>query len=191
VTTGVSTESYACVIPAAGAGVRFGAPKASAEIEPGVRFLDRVVALAVESGADPVVAVVAPGVRVPSPALSVDGSAKGDQLASLRRGLARLASTSVRGTLLWPVDHPYVAVTTARALIDGHRRSGSPIVVPIFEGRRGHPVLFARETWLDLMTAADGGARSVVQRYGALVLEVAVDDPNVLRDVDTRADLIV
>jgi CTP:molybdopterin cytidylyltransferase MocA len=116
---------------------------------------------------------------------------KGDQLASVRRGLARLASTPARSTLLWPVDHPYVAVTTAQAVVEGYRRSGAPVVVPVYEGRRGHPVLFARETWLDLMTAADGGARSVVHRYGDLVLEITVDDPNVLRDVDTRADLIV
>jgi CTP:molybdopterin cytidylyltransferase MocA len=182
---------FACVIPAAGVGQRFGGPKAEAEIAPGVRFLDRVVALAVQCGADPVVAVVIRGVHVPESAVAVEGSSKGDQLASVRRGLARLASTPARSTLLWPVDHPYVAVTTAKAVVEGHRRAGAPIVVPVYEGRRGHPVLFARETWLDLMTAADGGARSVVHRYGDLVLEIAVDDPNVLRDVDTRADLIV
>lgn len=184
-------DAIACVIPAAGAGIRFGQPKAEAEVEPGVRFLDRVVARAVECGASPVIAVVSAGVRVPAPAIAVDGSSKGDQLGSIRRGLARLASSGVRGTLVWPVDHPYVAVATARAVVDEYRRSRSPIVVPIFEGRRGHPVLFARDTWLDLMTAADGGARSVVHRYGSLVLEVVVDDPNVLRDVDARTDLIV
>ena len=182
---------FACVIPAAGMGRRFGGPKAEAEISPGVRFLDRVVALAAQSGAEPVVAVVMPGVRVPREAVAVEGSPKGDQLASVRRGLARLAGTPARSTLLWPVDHPYVAVTTATVVVEGHRRTGAPVVVPVYEGRRGHPVLFARETWLDLMTAADGGARSVVHRYGNLVLEIAVDDPNVLRDVDTRADLIV
>ena len=149
------------------------------------------MARAVESGAQPVVAVVASGVRVPAPAVAVDGTSKGDQLGSIRRGLARLASSNVQSTLVWPVDHPYVAVTTVQSVVDGYRRSRAPVVVPIFEGKRGHPVLFAREAWLDLMTASDGGARSVVHRYGSLVLEVVVSDPNVLRDVDTRADLIV
>lgn len=184
-------DAVACVIPAAGAGTRFGQPKAEAEVEPGVRFLDRVVARAAECGAMPVVAIVSAGVRVPAPAVAVEGSAKGDQLGSIRRGLARLASSGARGALVWPVDHPYVAVSTARAVVDAFRRSDAPIVVPVFKGKRGHPALFARETWLDLMTAADGGARFVVHRYGSLVLEVVVEDPNVLRDVDTRADLIV
>lgn len=184
-------RAFACVIPAAGEGRRFGQPKAEAELEDGIRFLDRVIALAAACGAHPIVAVVRPGVHVPTPGVSVDGSATGDQIGSIRRGLARLASSNTRSTLVWPVDHPYVAVATASAVVDGFRRSGAPIVVPIFQGRRGHPVLFARETWLDLMTAADGGARSVVQRHGPAVLEVEVDDPNVLRDVDTRADLLV
>jgi molybdenum cofactor cytidylyltransferase len=189
--TDVNASPFACVIPAAGLGLRFGQPKAETEITPGVRFLDRVVSLALQCGADPIIAVVGPGVRVPGSAVAVEGSPRGDQLASMRRGLARLASNPARSALLWPVDHPYVAVTTAKAVVEGHRRTGAPIVVPVYEGRRGHPVLFARATWLDLMTATDGGARSVVHRYGDLVLEIAVDDPNVLRDVDTRADLIV
>ena len=184
-------RGFACVIPAAGEGKRFGHPKAEVELEAGVRFLDRVIGLAAACGAQPIVAVVRPGVLVPAPAVPVDGAATGDQIGSIRRGLARLASTGATSTLVWPVDHPYVAVATASAVVDGFRRSGAPIVVPIFQGRRGHPVLFARETWLDLMTAADGGARSVVHRHGSAVLEVEVDDPNVLRDVDTRADLLV
>ena len=189
--TDVNTSPFACVIPAAGLGLRFGQPKAEAEIAPGVRFLDRVVSLALQCGADPIIAVIGPGVRAPGSAVAVEGSPSGDQLASVRRGLARLASNPARSALLWPVDHPYVAVTTAKAVVEGHRGTGAPIVVPVYDGRRGHPVLFARETWLDLMTATEGGARSVVHRYGDLVLEIAVDDPNVLRDVDTRADLIV
>jgi molybdenum cofactor cytidylyltransferase len=185
------SDPFACVVLAAGAGTRFGRPKAEAEVESGVRFLDRVVQRASQCGASPVVAVVTPGVRVPAPGVAVEGTSQGEQIGSIRRGLARLASSAVRSTLVWPVDHPYVAVTTAQAIIEGYRRSRAPIVVPIFEGKRGHPALFARETWLDLMTASDGGARSVVHRYAALVLEIVVDDPNVLRDVDTRADLIV
>jgi CTP:molybdopterin cytidylyltransferase MocA len=104
-TTG-ERRTFACVIPAAGEGARFGHPKAEAELAPGVRFLDRVVALAAGCGADPIVAVVRPGVLVPAPAVRVDGSPTGDQIGSIRRGLSRLASSSVRGTLDWTVDHP-------------------------------------------------------------------------------------
>ena len=78
-------------------------------------------------------------------------------------------------------DHPFVALGSVLALIDAHQRTGAPIIIPVYEGRRGHPALFARETWRELVTVADGGARTVVHAYGARVHEVGVGDPAVLR----------
>ena len=91
--------------------------------------------------------------------------------------------------LVWPVDHPIVLATSALAVVDAARRTGAPIVVPVHDGKRGHPVWFARETWRELMTVADGGARAVVHAYGARVHEVPVSDAGVRRDIDTKGDL--
>ena len=181
---------YACVVLAAGAGTRFGGPKAGAELRPGVRFLDAVVALAVDAETDPIVAVVQAGVPVPKPARAVVApDPRAEQISSLRLGLAQLANASAEATLVWPVDHPFVALGSVLALIDAHQRTRAPIIIPVYDGRRGHPVLFARETWRELMTVADGGARTVVHSYGARVHEVPVHHAGVLRDIDTRADL--
>src|SRR5688500_10250912 len=186
----MAIRRYACVVLAAGAGTRFGGPKAIAELRPGVRFLDAVVALAADAEADPIVAVVQPGVPVPVPARMVVSPDPGaEQIASLRLGLAHLANAPAQATLVWPVDHPFVALGSVLALVDAHQRPGAPIIIPVYQGRRGHPALFARETWRELVTVADGGARAVVHAYGARVHEVAVSDPGVLRDIDTRADL--
>jgi molybdenum cofactor cytidylyltransferase len=87
------------------------------------------------------------------------------------------------------VDHALALATSGLAVLDAARRTSAPIVVPVYEGRRGHPVWFARETWRELMTVADGGARAVVHAYGARVHEVPVSDAGVLRDIDTPADL--
>ena len=75
------------------------------------------------------------------------------------------------------------------AVVDAARRTGAPIVVPVHDGRRGHPVWFARETWRELMTVTDGGARAVVRAYCERVHEVAVSDVGIARDIDTKADL--
>lgn len=186
----MASGRYACVVLGAGAGTRFGEPKATAELRPGVRFLDAVVGLASAAELDPVIAVVQPGVPVPKPARAVSaGDPRAQQISSLRLGLAQLANTPSVAALVWPVDHPLVTLESVLALIDAHQRTGAPIVLPVYEGRRGHPALFARETWRELMTVAEGGARAVVHAHGAQVLEVAVSDPGVLRDIDTRADL--
>ena len=181
---------FAAIILAAGAGTRFGEPKAGAFLPDGRRFLDAVIELCQTSGADPVVAVVPPDTTVPEGVRTiVNARATDEQVTSLRLGLAQLANTLATGALVWPVDHPFALATSGLAVVDAARRTGAPIVVPVHDGKRGHPVWFARETWRELMTVADGGARAVVHAYGARVGEVAVSDAGVLRDVDTQADL--
>lgn len=181
---------FGCVVLAAGAGSRFGEPKAGALVREGVRFLDTVCEVAHWAGADPIVAVVPPGmVAPPGVRPVVNADAAGEQVTSLRLGLAQLANAPAEGALVWPVDHPFVRVESVLAVLDTAWRTGAPIVVPVHEGRRGHPTWFARGTWRELMTVPAGGARAVVHAYGARVGEVRVADGGVLRDIDTLADL--
>jgi CTP:molybdopterin cytidylyltransferase MocA len=181
---------FAAIVLAAGAGTRFGEPKVNAVLPDGRRFLDVVIEHCLTSGADPVIAVVPPDVAVPDGVRRViNPRATDEQVTSLRLGLAQLANTVVDGALVWPVDHPFAQATSGLAVVDAARRIGAPIVVPVHDGKRGHPVWFARETWRELMTVVDGGARAVVHAYGARVHEVPVHDPGVRRDIDTKADL--
>lgn len=180
----------ACVVLAAGAGTRFGEPKAGALVGPDVRFIDAVVDTARRAGADPIVVVSAAGLALPAGTVAVtNANALGEQIHSLRLGLARLVSVPVAGTLAWPVDHPYVDVDSVVAVIEGARRTRAPIVLPVFEGRRGHPVYFSRGCWQELATVAAGGARTVVHAHAKEILEVPVINIGVVRDIDSRADM--
>jgi len=84
-------------------------------------------------------------------------------------------------------DMPYVAPATLRALLDA-LAGGAGIAAPVFEGRRGNPVAFAA-IHLPALLALRGehGARALLQ--SAPVVEVEVDDPGILRDIDTPGDL--
>jgi CTP:molybdopterin cytidylyltransferase MocA len=175
---------------AAGAGTRFGEPKATARLASGVRFVDAVVASARASGADPIVVVGPVGLEPPPGVILIaNPDAKGEQIASLRLGLARLTNVPVTGVLVWPVDHPYVAPASVQAILETARATGAPVVLPVAGGKRGHPVYFSRGTWRELVTTKDGGARRVVHAYAATLQEVPVIDTGVLRDIDTRSDM--
>jgi len=180
----------AAIIIGAGAGTRFGGPKAIATLSDGRRFVDAVAQMASDAGCDPIVAVLPPGVE-PPPAVRVVRNARpgAEQITSVRLGLAQLVGTPAIAALLWPVDHPFVALESVLAVLDAARRTSAPIVIPEMDGRRGHPALFHRDTWRDLMTVEDGGARAVIRAYGDRVAGIAVCDAGVLRDIDTRADL--
>ena len=76
-------------------------------------------------------------------------------------------------------------------VVGAFRVSGKPIVVPVFQGRRGHPTLFARPLFDELLNAAaDKGARHVVHSNGAKVFEVDVHDPGILVRIDTPEDYL-
>ena len=179
----------ACVVLAAGAGTRFGEPKAGAFVREGVRFVDAVVDAARQAGADPIVVVGPPGLALPPGTIgATNPNARGEQIQSLRIGLARLVSVPVTGALVWPVDHPYVDAEGVLAILAG-ARTGAPIVLPTFEGRRGHPVYFSRDCWRELATVTEGGARTVVHAHAGELLEVPVTHIGVVRDIDSRADM--
>jgi molybdenum cofactor cytidylyltransferase len=81
-----------------------------------------------------------------------------------------------------PMVQPATLLAVAAAL-EHH-----PVAYAQHRGRRGHPVGFAAELYSELVTlAGDEGARRLVARYPAHGVDV--DDPGVLIDVDTVADL--
>nr|WP_313402821.1 nucleotidyltransferase family protein [Pseudomonas sp.] len=64
------------------------------------------------------------------------------------------------------------------------------IVLPSHQGKRGHPVLFGRDFWPQLATlGGDAGARAVLQHNAEALHIVELNDPGVLQDIDTPADL--
>ena len=91
--------------------------------------------------------------------------------------------------LLCLVDHPFLTTEIVNRLIGAFRDMRRPIVLPVFNGRRGHPALFARSLFDELAGApADKGARHVVSSHEDEVLEVDVADRAVLMSIDTPQD---
>ena len=109
-------------------------------------------------------------------------------ISSLQAGLHGLPP-SAAGVLFAPVDHPLFSSTTVRALIEAFSETGAPLVVPSFDGWRGHPVLFGRALFPELMEPdLPEGARTVVRRYLRDRIQLPVDDPGILADIDTPED---
>ena len=111
------------------------------------------------------------------------------QLSSLKIGLAAL-SADASAAIVHLTDHPTVRPSTFRGIISEYERTGKPIVIARYNGRRGHPVLFEGSLFGELLAAPeDQGARVVVNDDPARVAYLEVDDPGVVLDLDTPADL--
>jgi len=103
---------------------------------------------------------------------------------SIAAGIAARADSP--GWLLLPGDMPMVRPATLLAVAAALEHH--PVAYAQYQGRRGHPVGFAAELYSELMMlSGDEGARRIVARYPAIGVDV--DDPGVLLDLDTEADL--
>ena len=101
------------------------------------------------------------------------------------RSAIRHVGSEVEGLLVWPVDYPLVTLETVQGILAALGES-TPIVTPAHEGKRGHPVLFGRGVFDELLHAPDSeGARSVVRQDPMRVGVVPVADEWVVTGVNT------
>jgi molybdenum cofactor cytidylyltransferase len=101
------------------------------------------------------------------------------------------ANTHARNILITAVDQPASELTLKR-LYNVQIRERSLITVPVFQGRRGHPVLFSsglREE-LSAIKEETKGLRSVFQKHKSLVKEVPVDDSSIHLNLNTPEDYL-
>lgn len=94
-----------------------------------------------------------------------------------------------RAIVLALVDMPYVRAATVRTLVDTFRAlPGAEAVIPIHANRRGHPILLGA-TLFDRILALgpDEPLRNLLR--DARAVEIPVDDPGVLVDLDTPEDV--
>jgi CTP:molybdopterin cytidylyltransferase MocA len=153
-----NSATTAGVLLAAGAGSRYGMPKALADN--GAWLRAGVTALS-DGGCDDVVVVLGAAViDVPAPARVVMAEDWRDGLsASLRAGLRAVDAEHV---VLHTVDAPDVSADVVRRVLDAARSSPSGLARARYGDRPGHPVVVARRHWPDLLEGlvGDEGART-------------------------------
>ena len=114
----------------------------------------------------------------------------GHSLAAGARCL--LAESQAQAKAVFLADMPLINRTTFEALL---ARPPDSIVVLSYRGCRGHPVLFGRTFWPELCElsglsgdSGDSGAWQIIQRLPQALQVLEVNDPGVLRDIDTPLD---
>jgi molybdenum cofactor cytidylyltransferase len=183
--------SIAAVILAAGQASRMGSPKQLLDWH-GQPLVRAVVQQALDSAADTVVGAAFDAVRatlsdLPITIVENPDFAQG-QSTSLRSGILALDDT-VEAVLVLLADQPFVTASTLDRLISSWHEQRAPIIVPVYQGQRGHPVLFARSVFAELLAiTGDQGARHVIQAYRDQVRCIEFAESLALADIDTPED---
>ncbi len=98
------------------------------------------------------------------------------------------ASAEAGGWVLALADMPFIRPSTLAAVASAIE-GGAAIAVVEYDGQRGHPVGFAAQWRTQLLQLrGDTGARSLIAHHTGCVVRIPVDDPGVLRDIDTLGD---
>jgi molybdenum cofactor cytidylyltransferase len=181
------------VVLSAGESSRMGEPKALLPID-GQTFIERIVTALKNSGLERIVVVLgfnAEEMRRKIEHLPVEIVVNPDyqqgQLSSLQAAIRHLeADASCDGMLVHLVDHPYIDPVLVRAMLQHFSNSKKVIVVPRHRGKRGHPVIFSRALFAELLNAPMAeGAKAVVNAHRDETLEIDTENVGITLDIDT------
>jgi molybdenum cofactor cytidylyltransferase len=188
------------VLPAAGASSRMGCAKLLLPFRD-LTILGALTNSLLQSGADPIVLVTAPHdeelqhwAATAGLHTAVNPEPTQGMLSSLLAGLGALggaAALAGRGEILLvsPADLPLLRSTTVTLLLVRRAAADAQLAVPVYQGRRGHPLVIAPELISEIPGLdPDVGLRQLRERHAAAALEVEVDDPGTVFDVDTPED---
>jgi len=108
---------------------------------------------------------------------------------SIHQGLQAVDSRA-QGILIALADQPFIPAEVIDQLIEQFAAGGKGIVLPIYQGERGHPVILSREAYEPELMALEGdrGGKEIVRSHPADVREVAVASPGVVVDIDEWED---
>lgn len=107
------------------------------------------------------------------------------QLSSIQTAIQSLEPAATEGLLVCPVDHPLISSQLIHALIRAFDTTRNAIALPVYAGRRGHPVIFRSSLYPEILAASDSlGARQVVRAHSKEIIELSTDEDGVVLNLN-------
>jgi molybdenum cofactor cytidylyltransferase len=182
------------IVLAAGESKRMGRPKLILPFGEKT-MIEIVVDNAIQSKADGVLVVlgssaekIAEKIRDYPVKTTVNPEFRQGMLSSIQWGVKSLPEDT-RAVLVMLGDQPLIPGSAIDKIVDAYRQTGKGIVLPVYNKRRGHPILIDMRYRDEVKRISpDTGLRALVHSHAEDILEVEVDAPGILRDIDTLED---
>ena len=172
----------AAVILSGGASERMGSPKALLPYQ-GRPFLEHLLEVTIHptinvrrvvlgAHTDPITSKV----KISPQEIIINQDWEKGQLSSIHAAIRSLAP-GTDGLILCPIDHPLISASLVSDLVEQFYSTKMKIVLPVYKGHRGHPVIFSSELYDELLNApSEMGARAVVWAHAADIAEIGTTE---------------
>ena len=179
------------IILAAGESKRMGSPKMLLPFM-GITIIENVIANVSGSKVDNIMVVLGADrdsivklIRTKAVNYCYNENYKDGMLSSVLCGFRNIP-IGHSAVLVFQGDQPLITPNAINSVIEVYLSSGKGIVIPVYESKRGHPILIDRKyrNEIQKLNPAEG-LRSLALKYSDDVLEVNTDIAGILRDFDT------
>lgn len=180
------------IVLAAGLSTRMGQPKLVMPWGP-FTVIERVITTLLEADVSKITVVTGGAAEAVSVALRPYAVQQvfnpdyqdGEMMKSIQVGLRSLAD-DIQAALLVLGDQPQIEAGVIQQILSVYHETGSELIAPSYQMRRGHPWLVGRRLWPDILSLAPPATlRDFFSRRGAQIHYVTVVTPSILQDIDT------
>ena len=117
--------------------------------------------------------------------MTVNPDFRSGMLSSAQWGIRRLPGNA-RAALIFLADQPWIRASTIDRVIDEYGRTSIGLVLPVHGNSGGHPLLIDLKYRTEIEDLSpDTGLRELLSRHPEDVRRIEIDDPDILRDLDT------
>jgi len=158
-------------------------------------FLEHIISVLQLSNVDRITVVLGADAEIIEKSVDLSGTHlllnkdyKKGQLSSLITGIKNLPEET-EAALVCLVDHPFITEELVNQIVNTFKERKYPIIVPVYQGKRGHPVLFSKSLFKELLEAPeDKGARYVVYSNEEKVFELETSEKGIIIGINTPED---
>jgi molybdenum cofactor cytidylyltransferase len=182
------------IILAAGESKRMGFPKLLLQFN-GKTMIENVIIHVAQSDSDGILVVLGAGreelvelIRKYDVTYCYNENYREGMLSSVQCGFKNLP-LDIEAVMVFQGDEPFISPEVINSVTEAYRSSGRGIIIPVYKGKRGHPLLLDIK-YRDQIDNLDQneGLRSITKIYYDDIHEVETDEPGILRDFDTLDD---
>ena len=185
-------KNISAIILAAGSGKRIGTPKLKLKID-GKYFVNVIIKKLLSADIKNIYAVIREDyyewclVNVPGALFILNKEPEMGMIHSVKLGVMNAVKSDA--IIIFPVDHPYVEISTIENLLKSFEENPDSIIKPDYQNKSGHPLIIPECYFKTILNSELENLSAIISSLNLLQIKVRVEDKAILKNVNYKSDL--